>query len=171
MELLIPGLLLVALMVYASTRIKRVAAEAFEAESVDAAEFVLEKPEGFLSVVSPADGLAFEAYSMDFGADEASDFRAARCEIRVYRSRTLKYATAAIREAAKVTSETPEVIDGRKYIILEAGSVEKGVGFRELYKLTEKDGDVAELKITILEDADDELAQKAESMLVSFTLK
>jgi hypothetical protein len=36
MEILIPGLILVALMVYVSTRIKRAAARAFEPENVDA---------------------------------------------------------------------------------------------------------------------------------------
>src|SRR5687767_8261126 len=48
MELLIPGLILVALMVYASTRIKRTAAAAFDRETVDTEDFIIQKPEGFL---------------------------------------------------------------------------------------------------------------------------
>ena len=171
MELLIPGLLLVALMVYASTRIKRVAAEAFEAELVDTAEFVLEKPEGFLNVVSPAGGLSLQIYSKDYGINEASDFRAARGEVRVYEKRTLKFAATAIRESTAVTSEVPEIIDGRKYIVFEAESVEKGIGFREMYKLAEKDGSVIELKIKAVEDIGDELSKKIDAILASFILK
>ena len=171
MELLIPGLLLVALMVYASTRIKRVAAEAFEAETVDAAEFSIDKPEGFLNVVSPAGGLSLQIYSKDYGINEASDFRAARGEVRVYEKRTLKFAATAIRESTAVTSEVPEIIDGRKYIVFEAESVEKGIGFREMYKLAEKDGSVIELKIKAVEDIGDELSKKIDAILASFILK
>lgn len=171
MELLIPGLLLVALMVYASTRIKRVAAEAFEPESIESTDFALEKPEGFLNVVSPAGGLSLQIYSKDYGINEASDFRAARGEIRIYEKRTLKFAATAIRESTTVTSEVPEIIDGRKYIVVEAESVEKGIGFREMYKLAEKDGSVVELKITALEKINEELSKKIDAILASFILK
>jgi hypothetical protein len=170
MELLIPGLILVALMVYASTRIKRIAAEAFEPETVENDDFTLEKPEGLLNVINRDPSLAFQAYSRDFGVDEAAEFRAVRAEIRVYENRSLDYATAAIREAVKVNSEISEIIDERKYV-LEAEMIEKGIGFRELYKLTEKDGRVFELKIIELEDLADDLVQKAETMFATFAVK
>ena len=82
MELLIPGLILVAFMVYASTRIKRVAAEAFEPETVETDDFTLDKPEGFLNVINRDPSLAFYAYSKDMGVGEAAEFRAGRAEIR-----------------------------------------------------------------------------------------
>jgi hypothetical protein len=171
MELLIPGLILVALMVYASTRIKRIAAEAFEPETVETDDFTLEKPEGLLNVINRDPSLAFQAYSRDFGVDEAAEFRAVRAEIRVYENRSLDYATAAIREAVKVNSEISEIIDERKYNVLEAEMIERGIGFRELYKLTEKDGQVFELKIIELEDLADDLVQKAETMFATFAVK
>ncbi|MBP6001909.1 MAG: hypothetical protein KA746_00610 [Pyrinomonadaceae bacterium] len=171
MELLIPGLILVALMVYASTRIKRVAAEAFEAETIETAEFSIEKPEGFLNVIRPHDGLALEAYSKDFGSADAADFKAARAEIRIYRNRSLKYAAGAIREAAKVTSETTEVIDGRKYVVFEAEMVERGIGFREIYKLAESGGNVVELKFIVLETLPEAISAGVDAMLSSFTVK
>lgn len=171
MELLIPGLILVGLMVYASTRIKRVAAEAFEAETVENEWFSIEKPEGFLNVIAPPDGLEFEAYSKDFGVGEAAEFKAARLEARVYRNRNLKYAVSALREAVGPMTETPEVIDGRKYVLIEAESVEKGVGFREVYKLAEKDGSVVELKARSLEDISEDLGAKVEAMIASFIVK
>ena len=139
MELLIPGLILVGLMVYASTRIKRVAAEAFEAETVENEWFSIEKPEGFLNVIAPPDGLEFEAYSKDFGVGEAAEFKAARLEARVYHNRNLKYAVSALREAVGPMTETPEVIDGRKYVLIEAESVDLSItSFRTGFDVAER---------------------------------
>ena len=54
MEILIIGSLIVALMVYASTKIKRSAAQAFEEETIETDEFYLVKPEGFLNPIGNA---------------------------------------------------------------------------------------------------------------------
>jgi hypothetical protein len=171
MEFLIPGLLLVALMIYASTRIKQVAAEAFEPEAVETEEFTVEKPDGFLIVLNGDPALAFEAYSRDFGIGRASEFRAARFEIRIYKNRNLKYAAAAIRETVSIDSDISEVIDAKKYRILEGVSEENGIAFREMFKLAEKDGRVMEMKLRMLADAENELSEKAEAMFASFTIK
>lgn len=171
MEFVIPGLILVALMVYASTKIKRRAAEAFEPENIDSELFTIEKPDGFLNVLNLDPSLKLDIYSKEYGNDEASGFRAARVELRVYPKRTLSYATKALEESTKVTSKISEVIDGKKYVVLEAESVEKGIVFREMYKLTEKGGSVFELKLKCLEDADRDITAKAEQMLVSFEVK
>src|SRR6185436_16743158 len=74
MEILIPGLALVALMVYVSTRIKRSAAKAFDQEVVETDEFTITKPEG-LFIPTDATDLAFAAYSKDFGTGEAGSVR------------------------------------------------------------------------------------------------
>ena len=52
MEILVPGLILVALMVWLSTRIKRNAAAAFDAERVETEDLIVEKPGGFLHVLA-----------------------------------------------------------------------------------------------------------------------
>jgi hypothetical protein len=169
--ILIPGLILVALMVWASTRIKRTAAAAFEAETVETDDFTLDKPEGFLNKINRDPSLAFEAYSRDMGTGDASEFRMARVEIHIYEQRRLDYAAGAIRESTTVTSEITEVIGERKYHIIEAETVEKGVGFRELYKLAEKDGRVFELRIVVLGETNDEFSRKIDTILNSFVLK
>lgn len=171
MELLIPGLILVALMVYASTKIKRISAEAFQPERVETECFVIEKPEGFLNVLNRDPSLELDAYSKEFGVDDAANFRAARVELRVYDNRTVDYAANALAEAVTVTSNVAEVIDGRKYRVLEAEMLDNGVGFRELYKLAEKDGRVFELKVAMIADADASVVAKAEQMLASFEIK
>jgi len=83
LAILIPGLILVALMVYASTRIKRVAAEAFEAETIETDEFAVEKPDGFLNILNRDPALALDAYSREFGVEpqRTSGRRGSRCGI------------------------------------------------------------------------------------------
>src|SRR4030095_7816250 len=79
MELLIPGLILVALMVWVSTRIKKRAAEAFEPETIESENYSLHKPEGFLHFIDSPDH-DFEAYSKEF---DEGDFRLRRSKIEV----------------------------------------------------------------------------------------
>lgn len=83
MEILIPGLILVALMVYASTKIKKASAQALEAEQVETPDYVISKPAGFINVISPDDGLLFHAYTKEF-AEDAPAFRRAEATIRVF---------------------------------------------------------------------------------------
>lgn len=158
-------------MVYASTKIKRMSAEAFQPERIETESFVIEKPEGFLNVLNLDPSLEFDAYSKEFGVEDAANFRAARVELRIYDNRTVGFAANALAEAVTVTSNVAEVMDGRKYRVLEAESVDKGVGFRELYKLAEKDGCVFELKVAMIVDADASVVSKAEQMLASFEIK
>jgi hypothetical protein len=84
MELLIPGLILVGLMVYASTRIKRNAAQAFEQETIETAEYTLTKPAGMLQVINGDPGLAFEAYSKEIGTVGRKDFRMVTATILIF---------------------------------------------------------------------------------------
>ncbi len=83
MEIFIFGVILVALMVYVSTKIKKVAAAAFERETIEAEDFTLSKPKGFIHPLNENSAFAFEAYTKDFGTDEAKDFRQARAKLRV----------------------------------------------------------------------------------------
>ncbi len=65
MEILIVGSIIVALMVWASTRIKRDAAAAYNEEVIEADGFKLTKPEGFIHLLNDDSGLAFRANSKD----------------------------------------------------------------------------------------------------------
>ena len=76
-----------------------------------------------------------------------------------------------IKEKATIQTDIAEVINERKYRLIEAERIEKGIGLREIYKLTEKGVDVFELKAIVLEDANDEISQKADMIVLSFTVK
>ena len=69
--LIILGLILVALMVWASTKIKKTAADAFEPEFIETDAYSLQKPEGFLHVIGD-ETHEFMAYSKDFGKGDES---------------------------------------------------------------------------------------------------
>ncbi len=171
MELLIPGLALVALMVYASTRIKKTAAAAFEAETVESDTFSIDKPEGFLSVVNGDPGLEFEAYSREYGDDGAEDFRQAIVEVRRYADLKLEAVKSRIKQTAKVVSSTSEILGERKYLIIEAERVENGIGLIEFYKVAADGADIMELKIIALEKIDEAIARKINSLVTSFLVK
>src|SRR5205085_2158799 len=107
MEILIVGVILVALMVYASTRIKKSAARAFESETIDADEFYIEKPEGFINPLRDESAeYAFEAYSKDFGTGDAENVYQAQAFITVSSDKNFAQICGETRKnARKVLSE------------------------------------------------------------------
>lgn len=171
MELLIPGLILVALMVYASTKIKKTAALAFEPESIDTKGFSLEKPDGFLSVINGNPDLEFEGYSKEFGVDGAEDFKQARVEVRFFGNTDLRSAADRIKESSTIAADISEMIANRKYRLIEAERVEKGIRLLEFYKIAASGSGIRELKILTLAETDAEIAAKVENILKSFTVK
>lgn len=167
MELLIPGLILVALMVYASTRIKRAAAKAFEAETIEADSFVIEKPVGFLNVLNGDPGYAFQAYSKDFGTGETQDLRQATAMLTV----TPLADDDGFAAEDEIVSERTEVIDGSNYKVREAKHTEKGVSFCTLSKTVERDGQLYRLEIKRLAETTPDLVRNTEMMVDSFKLR
>src|SRR6476620_3282039 len=85
MELVIPGLIIVALMAWASTKIKKRAADAFETESIETDRYSLRKPEGFLHVLGDSEH-EFYAYSREYGSGSGSKVRRATIEIDAFKS-------------------------------------------------------------------------------------
>ena len=171
MELLIPGLLLVALMVYASTRIKRTAAEAFEPEMIETDAFVLEKPEEFLNVINPDPELELQAYSREFGVENTADVRQVSVEIRRFEGASIDDVIGFIKDSATIKSDISEVLGERKYRLVEAEKIEKGIGYREIFKIAKSGAAVFELKIIALEDTSDEVSRRIETILASFIVK
>jgi len=171
MELLIPGLILVALMVYASTRIKKTAAAAFEPESIETDKFNLEKPEGFLTVLNGDALLEYEGYSKEFGDEGAEDIKQARIEIRSFKNAKLAAAISRIKAATKVVSNTSEVIGEKKYALIEAETTNKNIEMLEFYKIAESGDGVLELRIIALAETNPEVARKIEIIVASFVVK
>ncbi|HEX8247003.1 MAG TPA: hypothetical protein VF599_02370 [Pyrinomonadaceae bacterium] len=148
MEIFILGIILVALMAYVSTRIKKSAAQAFEREIVETEDFSLVKPEGFLSPAGGNSGYAFEAYSKDFGEDDAAEYRKA---------------TIHVRKNPERGENLPD----------ETEKIEKGVTiqtFRKILK-TGESGEIYELEISVLKVYREQFFDKIKETLNSFSLK
>lgn len=171
MELLIPGLALVAFMVWASTRIKRNAAKAFEREEVETREFSVIKPEGFLSVVDPPDGLLFSAYSKEFGVDAAERIRRATAEIRSFPNAHLDEVVERAKiESNGTVSEQTGVIGGRKCANIVTERLEQGIPLEVHYKIISGPAAVYQLLVKVLPEYKDEFQPKIDAVLGSFSI-
>lgn len=172
MELLIPGLILVALMVYASTRIKKTAAAAFEAETVETDDFIIQKPEGLLTVLNGDERYAFESYSKEFGGEGAENFRKATAYLRIIDSASIEQAVADLRDPDdEPVSDIGEVIGDNRYRVIEIKRVVSGIEFRVFYKLAAKAGKVYEFQVTVISETTDEFMRNIETMLNGFEVK
>jgi hypothetical protein len=166
MEILIIGFILVGLMVYASTRIKKRAAEAFEPEHIETDAYSIEKPEGFLHVIDSPDH-DFEAYSKEF---DEGDFRLRRgkIEIEVFPEGEFQNVVDSIVEnatRAEVRSESQTVS------VIEANEEANETRRFAVYKVVAGRGLVYRVRFAVTESYRDEYSDKIEKTLDSFTLK
>ncbi len=172
MELLIPGLILVALMIWASTRIKKNAAAAFAAETVETDEFVVEKPEGFLHVLNDESGLAFRSYSKEFGTVGKKEVRQATFEIEAHRDTSIEEVRNEIAESSEsVESEQPYLDGGEKATVLTTKMIEDGAEFEVLTKLVSRGNDVYEARASVLSDHREENLGKMETAVERLRVK
>lgn len=170
--IVIPGLILVALMVYTSTRIKRTAAEAFESETVETDAFLIQKPEGFLHVVNGDPQFAFDSYSNEFGSSGSENIRLGTAKLKVFDGKTVDEALADARvNGDAIGNDLREVVGGVHYRVVEAERTEKETAFRVRYKLAAKNGGVYRFETVNLADAPDEFVRKIDTMLDSFEVK
>lgn len=172
MELLIPGLILVALMVYASTRIKKTAAAAFEPETIEDKNFIIEKPQGFLHVIGGDPKYAFEAYSKEYGTNNAENLRAATARLRIDANRSIDHVLAdRLAKDARIIGDTTQVIEGIKYREIEAEWTEKDIEFTGFRKLAEQRGSVYDLDVRMLCETTAELDAGIETIVDSFRVR
>jgi hypothetical protein len=148
MEILIIGGIIVALMVYVSTRIKKVSKLAYEREVFDTAEFSIIKPDEFIIPVDENSPFVFEARSRDLGEDEASDFY--QC-----------LATIQVQDGAEKAQS------------FETQKTEKDVLFDVFHKtVPDSAGNkIYELEIAVLPEFKEKYRSALDEMLNSFTVK
>jgi len=169
MELLIPGLILVALMVYVSTRIKRTAAEAFAEERVETDDFIITKPEGFIIPTGSPSNFAFAAYSKDFGTDDADEIRQVSAELMIYEHDSLENVRGSIcSDGVKMVSDQRLIGNAE---ILETESIQNGIGLETEHRLVEKHDKVFHLAITALPETKAEQQRNIDTLLAGFEVK
>jgi hypothetical protein len=170
MEILIIGGVVVALMVWASTRIKRSAAAAYEEEAIETEDYALIKPEGFLAPVEPEDFLAFYAYSKEFGEEGGAEkLRQGLIKLKILAGRSLAENVKEIKKSFDaVLSE--EKADENTFLLRGERSesdVEK-IFYHKIVSANEK---IYDLEMAVLADYREKYEEKAEKLLASFRVK
>jgi hypothetical protein len=176
MEILIVGVVFVALMVYVSTKIKKSAASAFERETIDKEEFRLVKPEGFISPVDENSKFAFEAYTKEFGKNDAEEFRQAQANLTTISDSSFEAVIEKIKKVeGKVLSEdfSNNAPEAQKICLIENEKVQGDVTLTIFNKIVEskKHDKIYHLRISILDAYRETYAGKIDEMLESFVVK
>ena len=170
MEILIIGVIVVALMVYTSTKIKKSAAAAFAEETIETDEFSLVKPEGFLSPVENEDFLAFYAYSKEYGEEEnAEKSRQSLIKLKILAGRSLAEIGKDIKAGFDETLEEEKI--GENTLLLTGLSSEKDLETLYYHKLVAENEQVFDLEMSVLKDYREKYEEKAEKLLESFRVK
>jgi hypothetical protein len=170
MEILIVGAIVVALMVYASTKIKRSAAAAFEEETIETDEFSLVKPEGFLNPVETEDYLAFYAYSKEYGEEgKAEKFRQSLIKLKILAGRSLTEIGKDVKKSFdKVLSE--EKPDENTFV-LSGEKSENDVSQLFYHKIVARGERIFDLEMSVLAEYQEKYEAKAEKLLETFRVK
>lgn len=135
------------MMIYASTKIKKLAAQAYEREIIETEEFTIVKPEGFINPVESK--FAFEAYTKDFGIGDAEEIRQAHAVLTIEKG---------------VTSESEGLTESEV-------SDEKNITTKVFRRTVRQNNKIYELKITVLQENPADLEEKVNEMLKSFAVK
>lgn len=168
MEILIPGLILVALMVYASTKIKRKAAMAYDEERFDAPDFSITKPEGFIIPAEDSE-FAFAAYSKEFGADEADEIRQVSAEIKFYKKTSIDAIASAVAENASEVVAEQRLAGGG--LVIETKETKNGVNLDCEYRILECNGGVLVLAVRAVPEFEADQQRNIDTFISSFELK
>lgn len=169
MEIFIVGVIIVALMAYVSTKIKKTAASAYEIEKIDTEEFSIIKPEGFITPVKDESEFAFEAYSRDYGIEDTDKFRQSEIKLRVYEHINLREIVEAAKKSAEtIISENPA---GKNEILLKTESFFDNIGFDKEYKIISKHGKIYELEITSLQESKSDYTERIEETIANFVVR
>jgi len=176
MEIFIFGVILVALKVYVSTKIKKVAAEAFERETIEAEDFTLSKPKGFIHPLNENSAFAFEAYTKDLGENEARDFRQSRATLRVISDSTFEAVCKnAKKSAGKITSKNyvGNAPEGQKIFLMESEKQENDVNLFTFWKIIESrpQRKIYEFQVSVLEANRENFENEMNEMIETFTVK
>ena len=169
MELLIPGLILVGLMIYVSTRIKRSAAGAYEKETVETEEFSITKPEGFIVIDSDEPNVIFAAYSKEYGTGDADAIRRVTAKLRVWADRSVAAVRDDAAEGATKIVDEQHLSDGS--VILETLSQLDGVQLENEYRIAQRNERTYEFSVAALSETKVDDQKAIDELLASFELK
>ncbi len=176
MEIWIIGIVIVALMVYASTKIKKNAAKAFEREVIETDEFCVTKPEGLMHPLRERSEFAFEAFSKSFGNGDLRNFWQVNAELFVHGGKTLEDVCEEVKRssetiaAEEILKDTP--LDQR-ICLMEGEQIIDEVKKLVFWKIVENvpRKKVFEFRVFVLEKHLPDFISRIEEMIESFRVK
>jgi len=175
MEILIVGVLVVALMVFVSTKIKKSAAQAFEPEFIEKDEFTISKPEGFLSPIEGRGEFLFEAYSREYGKEDARNIWQASAYLTAVSGSNFKTECEKAKSSAVkiVSKKVLESSSDEKVFLLETEKTEKDFPMIEFWKIVESTErqKIYSLRISVLKPYREDYIDRIDEMTNSFRLK
>ena len=167
MEILIPGLILVALMVWASTKIKKTAADAFEPESIETETYSLRKPDGFLHVLGNRDH-EFYAYSKEYGQGALNGVRRATITIDILENSTID----EVRNSIKRMAEKFDVVrKSTSECEIETEETANETSVHGFYRIIATQNAIYRLRVAALSEYVEEYAGRAKDILDSFSIR
>lgn len=169
MELLIPGLILVALMVWVSTKIKKAAAAAYSEETVTTDDFTITKPEGFIIPVNDGSPFLFEARTKEYENVERESIPAASATITANRGDEFDSVCESVRSKVGKVVDDDVHREGSRVCVVTAEENENGVSYMATYKIIEAGESPLTLHARTLPEQNDELTRKIEAMVRSFS--
>lgn len=176
MEILIIGGIFVLIMVIVSTKIKKHAAAAFQPETVEKEDFIIEKAAGFLYPLRDEPDFPFEAYSKMYGERSTRNIWRARIRLRISDGLNFAKLIKEIKQGKeKFISQKnfDDIPADQRGTIIRTEKTEDEVDYKILRKIVQskKQGKTYELKTTILEPYGEEFTDKACEMMESFEVK
>lgn len=175
MEIFIVGGIVVALMVFVSTKIKQSAARAFVPELIEREEFKIAKPEGFMTPLDVRNGFLFEAYSREYGEKKARNIRRAQAFLTVVDFLNFDAECEKAKSSAgKVLSERVLGNDDERVFLLESEAKGENnfpvVDFQKIVEIR-RQGKTYNLKVSVLQPFREIYIHKINEMINSFRLK
>lgn len=146
MEIWIVGIIIVGLMIYVSTKIKKASKQAYARETFETEEFKIIKPDDFLIPVEEDSPYVFEARSKEFGSEDVRDFYQCRAVV------TAKEGVAA-----------PKTY--------EESRTEKGAELYSYNKILSGGNKHFHLEIDVLAEFKEKYQSRIDEMLSSFAVK
>lgn len=168
--------LFITVLLFVSSRIRRAANTAFEPETVETAEFKINKPEGYLNPVKSDVKNPFEAYSKEYGEQGAGRFRKSLVKMSVEQGLAFKNACLNAKEnSGDVYSETilDKAPQGQRICLIEGEKTEDDINRLVFHKIVESrnQNKTYDLEVMILKANEDEFIGKASELINSFTVK
>ena len=169
MELLIPGLVLVAVMVWASTKIKKSAAEAYAEETVTSDRFTITKPEDLIIPMNADSPFLFEARTKEHETIRGDSVPASVVSIGERKGESFDAVCDQIRSAAAKIVDEDHHREGARVCLITAEEPEGETTYSVSYKVVEAANSVLVLRARTLPEQSEDLLRKIDSMVRSFS--